>query len=346
MFEWSKNLIEIQVDLTSHCNAKCGACIRNINGGEVNPFLKLNHFNIDVWTRLATVDTKNKLISKLILNGNWGDAMMHPDILKMIDIWTDAHPETFINIATNGSMRSTEFWKEFAGVISKNEHQLEFAVDGLEDTHSIYRRNTDFNKVIANITAFVEGGGYAVPIITVFDHNIHQIEDIKQLLKNIGAGGCFVRASHDSNIHIKTDTEDFYITAPSQNTVNELAVHDMIEWKHSISKHRDKDLLDTLRNQLSDEYASDTLCPWYNRARIQIDPWHQVWPCCHISVIAENKESKQYKQIANDIDNNLSTKSLDEILGNIWFSKDIPNSLYNKDLTWNICTKSCGVGEG
>ena len=34
-FNWSKNVTNLQVDITSHCNARCGACIRNKSGNEV-----------------------------------------------------------------------------------------------------------------------------------------------------------------------------------------------------------------------------------------------------------------------------------------------------------------------
>ena len=33
--------------------------------------------------------------------------------------------------------------------------QVDFNIDGLEDTNHLYRRNTDFNKIINNAQAFI-----------------------------------------------------------------------------------------------------------------------------------------------------------------------------------------------
>ena len=40
---------KIEIDCTSYCNAYCGACDRNIDGGENHPNLKLNHISINDW---------------------------------------------------------------------------------------------------------------------------------------------------------------------------------------------------------------------------------------------------------------------------------------------------------
>ena len=47
-FKWAKQVTNLQVDITSHCNARCGACIRNKNGDEVKDELTLEHFDMEV----------------------------------------------------------------------------------------------------------------------------------------------------------------------------------------------------------------------------------------------------------------------------------------------------------
>ena len=51
---WYRQIHKLQIDITSHCNARCGACIRNVDGGETRPGLPLTHFDVDVWKRMAT----------------------------------------------------------------------------------------------------------------------------------------------------------------------------------------------------------------------------------------------------------------------------------------------------
>ena len=75
--EWHKNVTSLQFDISSHCNARCGACVRNKDGGETESNLELAHFDFDLWKRIAYEDTKRWYIHRLNLNGNWGDPMMH-----------------------------------------------------------------------------------------------------------------------------------------------------------------------------------------------------------------------------------------------------------------------------
>ena len=53
-----------------------------------------------------------------------------------------------IDIATNGSLRTQKYFKNLANILKGVDHRVTFALDGLEDTHSYYRINTNFNKVI------------------------------------------------------------------------------------------------------------------------------------------------------------------------------------------------------
>merc|ERR1711991_170093 len=74
---------------------------------------------------------------------------------------------------TNGGYKSKEWWSVFA-------------IDGLADTHHLYRVNTRFERVIENAKAFIEGGGNAQWSFIRFGHNQHQEEQARKLAKEIG----------------------------------------------------------------------------------------------------------------------------------------------------------------
>lgn len=153
---WDKAFRKLQVDLSSYCNARCGACARNISGGETVDWLKLEHFDVDLWNRLVSEDTKGIQLEKLTLNGNWGDPGMHPHLPEMMETFIEYHPECSIYIATNGSMHNPDWWKRLGEVlISGLNHLVQFAVDGIADTHHLYRRNTNFKRLIANVKRHV-----------------------------------------------------------------------------------------------------------------------------------------------------------------------------------------------
>ena len=83
---------------------------------------------------------------------------------------------------TNGGLRNTEFWKGMA----QTGTRVIFAIDGLEDTNHLYRRNVKWNKVIENVESFIKAGGKAEWDFLVFKHNQHQILEANRLSKKLG----------------------------------------------------------------------------------------------------------------------------------------------------------------
>lgn len=341
MFDWSTRLHQIQVDVTTYCNASCGACIRNVRGGETKASLPMVHLDIDLWEKFIIRDLADRFITKITFNGNFGDVMMHPHLVRIVDTWIEHHPESFINLATNGSLRSKNFWHALGESLgnSKVQHRLEVAVDGLADTHNIYRRGTDFNKVVENMKTFIDAGGYCQPIVTVFDHNKHQIDDIVDLLKSIGCQAVEVRPSHSNKITIDTPNEKYTITAPDVDRKDYM-------WTESVSN-----CYTTERIEIEESRDLNTPCPWYNQAEVQIDPWGHVWPCCHISTYTialdeDGEPGKEYTTVGEEFKkfNHLADNTLWDILSHNMFVKEIERTIAGKP--WMVCQKSCGVGQG
>jgi hypothetical protein len=61
-----------------------------------------------------------------------------------------------------------------------------FAIDGLEDTHKIYRQATNWKKIIENAQSFIDAGGNAVWQFIPFAHNEHQIRDCMKMATALG----------------------------------------------------------------------------------------------------------------------------------------------------------------
>jgi hypothetical protein len=64
--------------------------------------------------------------------------------------------------------------------------QVDFNIDGLEDTNHLYRKNTEFVKIIKNAKAYIDAGGRAVWNYIVFEHNQHQIKQAQELSDSLG----------------------------------------------------------------------------------------------------------------------------------------------------------------
>lgn len=65
---------------------------------------------------------------------------------------------------------------------------MTFAIDGLEDTHAIYRRGSQWHKLIANIKAYSKSNHSNFSInALIFKHNEDQVDKIVALAKSLGA---------------------------------------------------------------------------------------------------------------------------------------------------------------
>ena len=144
---WLDNFNNIKVEITSHCNAKCPGCTRNITGGKNISNLDLNHMPLELWQRIMHEDTKGMLLNEILFDGNVGDLCMHPDAIDFIKTTVDAHPECSIHINTNGGARNEKFWAGLGNALKDKAHRVNFAIDGLEDTHHIHRRSTTYDII-------------------------------------------------------------------------------------------------------------------------------------------------------------------------------------------------------
>lgn len=176
------NIKTVQIETSSLCNAACPQCMREWWDGDYSRF-KQTYIPTEFYeTRIPqhVYDT----IEKIDLCGTIGDPCMAPNLIDIVQVIKRKNPNIKISIATNGGMRTPEWWSKLASVLTTNDEVI-FGIDGLEDTNWIYRVNVQWNKLIANVAAFINGGGVAHWQFIVFAHNEHQIEIARAMSTNM-----------------------------------------------------------------------------------------------------------------------------------------------------------------
>ena len=334
---WSQNLRKLHVDLTSYCNAKCPACARNLNGGPTTPGLALEHFEVDVWNQLAKDTAGN--IHKLFLNGNWGDPGMHPNLIEMLATFGQYHTDCDLVICTNGGMHKPEWWSELATVLKDRRHRVVWSIDGIGKSHELYRRNTSYDRVIENMQAFNSAGGASEWVMTLWDHNLHEIDTVRELAKDLGCYWLELRDSHSPEELLVTDNDKRY-----EYTLYTKKAKDVKSGLEILNK----DQAEKFRKDLRLDFPSQTefKCPWYNEYSIQIDPFMKVWPCCNISIYTHIKGHPLDQQfdvttLPEDGFNDLSKQSIYEILEHPWWDTTLSTAIDKAE--YKVCRNSCGV---
>lgn len=190
MFEFD-TIDEYQIELTTYCNAACPQCPRNNLGHGVNPHMPLTHLSRDVIDKAFDKQLCQRL-RQIFFCGSYGDPIMHPNFLDVLQDFRNKNPTLWLYIHTNGGVHNPKYWQQIAKIM--NGHgQIDFGIDGLEDTLSLYRKNVNYHKVIANASAFIQAGGQAQWNFIVFRHNEHQVQRVKELSTQLGFKSVLIR---------------------------------------------------------------------------------------------------------------------------------------------------------
>lgn len=252
------NITEIQLEVTTYCNASCPQCPRNINGGQINPFMPLEHLSRAVIDAAFDQDLCQQL-KQVFFCGSYGDPIMHPEFLEIVQDFRNKNPQLWIYIHTNGGVRKPDWWSKLATVIN-GYGKIDFGIDGLENTNHLYRRGVHFNRVIENATAFINAGGKAQWNYIVFEHNEHEIDQAKAMSKSLGFENILIRSTGRFLNHETLEEMDFW----------PVFAREMYELKiPKNKKHRNASMLNL--PQLKQEHKN--INDYFNKTKIKCDAY-------------------------------------------------------------------------
>jgi len=176
-----KDIRHVHLEISSRCNAACPLCPRNFYGYPYNDGYVEHDMTLDEAQKIFTKDFLTQ-INEIYVNGNFGDAVMNAETVPILSYFRETNPLLKISISTNGGARDRDYWESLAHL----NIVVLFCIDGLEDTHSLYRQNTLYSTVIRNAGIFIAAGGHAVWKMIEFDHNQHQWDQARKLSMAMG----------------------------------------------------------------------------------------------------------------------------------------------------------------
>ena len=177
-----RSIRQLSTELTFRCNARCPACHRqkplsiNLNDSKYT-------ISLDQFKQLFNPELLQNL-QWLMFNGNFGDSIMNKQFREILAYVKSQG--TKIKIHTNGGIHGHDYWTDVGNILTKDDI-INFDLDGLWDTHHIYRINTEFEKVFSNAKSVI---GTNRPQVhwkyIVFEHNKHQVGEARSLAETAG----------------------------------------------------------------------------------------------------------------------------------------------------------------
>jgi MoaA/NifB/PqqE/SkfB family radical SAM enzyme len=262
-----------------------------------------------------------------------------------------------ISLSTNGSGRNPQWWSDLAKtMIGKNDYVV-FAIDGLDDTNHLYRRNTNWEVIMQSVNTFIKAGGRAIWSYLVFEHNQHQVEKANSMAEKLGfvqfqpkATSRFAAYSLESKENQKQITaksskgESLYTLRPSSNP------------KYQNSDVQRLPSIIKMHGSLSHYYQNTNIsCQTQLNNSIFISFEAEIWPCCWTALRKyqkfDNPSKAQILELSQRYGtdfNCLRTYTVEEVLNNQWFSSDLSASWSCNRLSDNmpaklqVCARHCG----
>ena len=291
----------LHVELTTRCNARCPMCMRNYRGYDYNAGypdceLSLQNFETIVNDELCQQLSQHQSLSPdefhgVIFNGNLGDFASARDAAAIVKYLVSRNVR--VMICTNGSVRSPSWWADLAlpGV------SIGFALDGLEDTHSLYRQDTDWHRVIDHAQAFIQAGGHAVWRFVPFQHNQHQEEQCRQLSRQLGFADFenIYDGRHSTAVFNRNGSFSHHIGDSARDGTPQLnsLLHSHITWYDAATIRHPKDTAEL-----------DIQCIHKRYRELYIAADGSVYPCCYLGFYPGQMQHPGNRELAKLVHEN------------------------------------------
>lgn len=338
MFKFNE-LKSIHVEITTRCQASCPMCSRNYRGAQDNPNLVIADWDTQEFAHMIPPSVLKQL-EGLYFCGNFGDPIINNHLLTMCEYVKYYNPDITLRIHTNGGARTTLWWEELVSVLPKN-HVVIFGIDGLEDTHHIYRIGTTYESVTRNAKKFIDADGTAEWVFIKFKHNEHQVDEARRRAKELGFARFTVKNSTrfmEPKFAVLDDKGEveYYLEPPSDNQVTLI----------------DTTMIGKFRSWMNDATIN---CYVQENKEIYIDAHKNMFPCCFLastpynynepgSPITSVKEEilEQYHTLVSDLGSlNLMERTIPEIIDSVEWQTTWAKYWHEKKLI--TCARTCGT---
>ncbi len=213
-------------EITSRCNARCEHC--GSSCGDFVPKDEITGEEIKKVLRDVAAHYDPKLV---MLNITGGEPLVRKDLFELMDYATKLG--FYWGMTTNGMLIDEEVVKK---IVDTKMYSISVSIDGMKELHESFRKVPgSFEKIIHGLKLMKECPSIGVLQVTtcVNKKNIDQLEDIYQLLKELGIKYWRImevdpigRAKNNDDLLLDADGENkmFEFMKEKQLTQNEIRI--------------------------------------------------------------------------------------------------------------------------
>ena len=174
------NIVGFHIEPTNICTLKCAGCARTRFIDQWPQHWRNHSLDINQLHEFIDIDLKDKHI---VLCGNYGDPIYHPDFHQLISSFKQRHAR--LTIITNGSYKSADWWQTTVEILDQKDGVV-FSVDGLPENFKQYRVNADWDSIYQAMQTCVKAVCQTTWKYIPFNFNEEHIDTARLLCKKIG----------------------------------------------------------------------------------------------------------------------------------------------------------------
>ena len=138
-------ICELEIELTTLCNASCPLCYRNYISFHKSPY---NQHIVRPIEQIISQLNHYPFLNYVMLVGSMSEPTLYPNFIQLVKYLKQRNIK--IEICTNGSTKDPQFWIELAQILDDND-EIYFTICGsTQEIHEKYRQGTSLKLILDN----------------------------------------------------------------------------------------------------------------------------------------------------------------------------------------------------
>jgi len=146
LFRLEKTPASLGIEVTNSCNLKCVMCHREVMTR------KIGFMDFDLFKECARQGIETGV--KMIVPFNYGESLLHPKLIDMVEYAKSLSKETLVKINTNGMLLTKEYAK---GLVGAGIDEVTFSLEGCtKESHEKIALGSNYEKVLTNLMNLID----------------------------------------------------------------------------------------------------------------------------------------------------------------------------------------------